>query len=316
MTFYSKTFAGEVPPVVIDKNTYSDSSDYQEIKLISWRDIILKHLPSNANLSTVQCELKLEYLHFDYLIPSRALVPSDKIPVYARRESDLSKQVKTINFKNVYNHNSNYAFEFRLIKHYDIDYALGDVYFTNDIPYNEELGYPIADLIYNNRLPGFIDLMPYLTKTTPLVFGDIKQELKLQIYPKLSTDDLILVGGGYSGSVTFELLPRELLITKSENVVINNIPKQLLPINPKRLSFYLCNNGATDIIYNFGLTTGENSAKLKLSPGKTLVYEDKTLIIDNQEIDTGDSRATMNLPLWSRCEVGSNVVAIEEVSYV
>jgi hypothetical protein len=314
---YNKQFTGEIKPVTITQNTPSQYIDLQEISLIAWRDIVLKHLPSNANLSTVESELRLEYLHFDYLIPSRTVVPSSAIPVYGRRESDNEKVIKTLEFKNKYNHNLGYAFEFRLLKFYDIDYVINTTGYQNDIPYNEDLGYPIADMIYNNRLPGFIDLVPYLIKNGSAVYGDIKQELVLQVFPKLSTGDLIVVGGGYSGSVTFELSPNELVVTKSKMITINNNYSFILPFNPKRVSFYLCNSGNSDIIYNFGNYPGDNAAKLILKPGSTLVYENETLLIDNATINTGDKRPIFNSQLWVKNTiVGNTQVSIEELSIV
>jgi hypothetical protein len=314
---YNKVFTGEIKPVIVTANTSSIYSDLQEVSLIAWRDIALKHLPSNANLSTVECELKLEYLHFDYLIPSRTVVPSTAIPDMTRRESNLQKQVKTLEFKNKYNNNGNYAFEFRLLKHYDSTYTLGTTGYENEIQYNAELNYPIADLIYNNRLPGFIDLIPYLIKNGTLIFADIKQELKLQILPKLSGDDLIICGGGYSGSITFELLPETFTITKSQIYTLTGTtPQFILDANSKRFGFYLCNNGSSDIYYNFGTFPGTNAAKLILKSGQTLIYENKTLSIDNSEIDPGDKRFILNSGLWVRNSVAGNTqVSIEEISY-
>lgn len=324
---YNKVFTGEIPPVVLDKNIPAYSNpllpnnvypDFIEVSLIKWREIVLKHLPPNAKLSTVECELKLEYLHFDYLIPSRVVVPSSAIPSYGRRESDLTKQVKTLEFKNQYNHTDNYAFEFRLVKHYDTDYTLTSLEYNNQIPYNAELSYPIADLIYNNRLPGFLDLMPYLIKNGTLIFADIKQELVIQIIPSLGDNDLMIFGGGYSGSVTFELLSPTVAVTKSEIKTLNGLnPSMVLNNNPARYGFYLCNNSANNVYYNFGSQPTNDSARLILKPGETLIYEDNKLILNNLQINPGDNRFMLGSQLWVRSSVstGFNQVSIEEISY-
>jgi hypothetical protein len=327
-TLYNKVFTGEIKPVVINKNTVSvanptfpnlESYDCTEVPLIRWREIALKHLPSNAKLSTVECELKLEYLHVDYLIPSRVVVPSSAIPDMARRESNLQKQVKTLEFKNKYNRNGNYAFEFRLLKMYDSNYTLDSLTpYTNQIAYNAELDYPIADLIYNNRLPGFMDLISYLIKNGTLTFADIKQELRIQILPKLALNDLMIFGGGYSGSVTYELLDPSVEVTKSQVVTLTGItPSKVLENNANRYGFYLCNNSANNVYYNFGSQLISASAKLILKPGDTLIYEDRRLTLNNSDIDPGDNRFMLGSPLWVRSSVptGVNQVSIEEISY-
>ncbi|SKB13334.1 hypothetical protein PL11201_490069 [Planktothrix sp. PCC 11201] len=321
---YNKVFTGEIPPVVINDISpfsVSGSIEFNEVPLIRWRDIVLKHLPSNVNLSTVECELKLEYLHCDYLIPSRVVVPNTAIPIYGRRETDNEKVVKTLEFKNKYNRNGNYAFEFRLLKMYDSLYTLNSLTpYTNQIPYNAELDYPIADLLYNNRLPGFIDLLPYLIKNGTLIFADIKQELKIQIIPKVSTNDLLIFGGGYSGSVTYGLLPPSVEVTKSETITLTGTtPNMVLENNPDRYGFYLCNNSVNNVYYNFGSQPDNvNSSKLILKTGETLIYEDNKLILNNSPIDPGDNRFMLGSPLWVRSSVttGFNQVSIEEISYV
>jgi hypothetical protein len=319
---YNKVFTGEIPPVIINQYTASlaeNNIQFNEVPLIKWRDIALKHLPSNAKLSTVECELKLEYLHVDYLIPSRVVVPSSAIPNMERRESVLNKQVKTLEFKNKYNANTNYAFEVRLIRQYDPNYTLGgQLSYSNSLNYPVSIGYPIAELIYNNRLPGFMDLIPYLIKNGTLIFADIKQELKVQILPKLSVNDVLIFGGGYSGSVTFELLEPSLVITKSEVVTLTGItPSMILGNNSNRYGFYLCNNSTVNVYYNFGDQPSANSGKLILKPSETLILEDKKLTLNNSTIDPGDNRFMLGSKLWVRSSVtsGINQVSIEEISY-
>jgi hypothetical protein len=326
---YNKVFTGEIKPVVINKNTASVANptfpnlftyDCTEVPLIRWREIVLKHLPSNAKLSTVECELKLEYLHVDYLIPSRVVVPSSAIPEMARRDSNLTKQVKTLEFKNKYNRNGNYAFEFRLLKMYDSNYTLNSTTpYTNQITYNAELDYPIADLIYNNRLPGFMDLIPYLIKNGNLIFADVKQELRIQILPKLSLNDLMIFGGGYSGSVTYELLDPSVsvVVSKSELITLTALtPVRILTENLNRYGFYLHNNSLVNIYYNFGSSPTTSNARLTLKPGETLVYEDNKLTLNNNVINPGDNRYLLGTSLWVRSSVvGSNQISIEEISY-
>ena len=319
---YNKVFTGEIPPVIVNKTTIpiqSNTIQFNEVSLIKWRDIALKHLPNNAKLSTVECEFKLEYLHCDYLIPSRVVVPSSAIPDMARRDSNLTKQVKTLEFKNKYNANTNYSFELRLIKHYDPNYILGgQLSYSNSLDYPVSIGYPIAELIYNNRLPGFLDLIPYLIKNGTLIFADIKHELKIQILPKLETNDILIFGGGYSGSVTFELLDPSVQVTKSQVVTLTGItPNKVLNNNLNRYGFYLCNNSANNVYYNFGSEPSSTSAKLILKPGDTLIYEDKRLTLNNSDIDPGDNRFMLGSSLWVRSSVatGVNQVSIEEISY-
>jgi hypothetical protein len=324
---YNKVFTGEIPPVVINKNTVSvnDLSVPQgsvlqgiEVPLIKWRDIVGKHLPSNAKLSTVECELKLEYLHVDYLIPSRVVVPSSAIPNMERRESTLQKQVKTLEFKNKYNRSGDYAFEFRLLKMYDSNYTLNSTTpYTNQITYNAELDYPIADLIYNNRLPSFMDLIPYLIKNGTLIFADVKQELRVQILPKLSDGDLMIFGGGYSGSVTYELLDPSVVVSKSELITLTTLtPVRILTENLNRYGFYLHNNSLVNVYYNFGSQPNASNARLTLKPGETLIYEDNKLTLNNNTINPGDNRYLLGTSLWVRSSVaGSNEISIEEISY-
>lgn len=313
---YSKSFTGEIKPVVIDKDTVSSYTNILEISIVSWRDIVLKHLPANADISSVECELKLEYLHFDYLIPSRVVVPSSALPVYERRESDLSKQTKTIEFKNKFNFNNDYAFEFRLIKHYDENYTLGSTVYENNIPYNHQLGYPIADYIYNNRLPGFIDLMPYLIKNSTLIFGDVKQELRLQINPQPTGNDLIIVGGGYSGNIIYNIKSIDIVVTYTNILnITNSEPVQVLPLNNKRYGFYFTNNSDFDVYYSFGSYPG-SASKLILKPSETLTFEDKKLFLNNQEINPGDTRYQFGLPLYAiGTTFSGQQVSIEELGY-
>ncbi|MGL6137180.1 MAG: hypothetical protein ACRC2M_07800 [Planktothrix sp.] len=327
VVLYNKVFTGEIPPVVINNNSVSVNTPTMppgevlqglEIQLIKWRDIALKHLPSNAKLSTVETELKLEYLHFDYSIPSRVVVPSDDIPVMGRRDTLLQKQVKTLEFKSLYNRTGNHAFEFRLLKMYDSTYTLDSLTpFTNQINYNIGLDFPVGDLLYNNRLPSYMDLMPYLIKNGTLIFADIKQELRIQIIPKPELNDILIFGGGYSGSVTYELLPINTSVSKSEFIpLVGIVPTQILETNTDRYGFYLSNNGENNVYYSFG-NFGGNS-KLILKPNDTLVYEDKKLSINNLAINPGDNRYNMGLPLWVRSStpLGINQVSIEEISYV
>jgi hypothetical protein len=163
-----------------------------------------------------------------------------------------------------------------------------------------------------------MDLIPYLIKNGTLIFADIKQELKVQILPKLSVNDVLIFGGGYSGSVTFELLEPSLVITKSEVVTLTGItPSMILDNNSNRYGFYLCNNSTVNVYYNFGDQPSANSGKLILKPSETLLLEDKKLTLNNSTIDPGDNRFMLGSKLWVRSSVtsGINQVSIEEISY-
>jgi hypothetical protein len=327
-TLYNKVFTGEIQPVVINQNTASitnptfpelETYDCTEVPLIKWREIVLKHLPSNAKLSTVECELKLEYLHFDYLIPSRVQIPLINFPAEKLRTPEVIKQQELIDFKNIYNRVGNYAFEFRLLKLYDFNYTLDSVTpYTNQISYDVDMDYPISDLIYNKRVPGYFDLMFYLVKENLIMFADVKQELRIQILPKLSLNDLIIFGGGYSGSVTYELLKPSVSVTKSEFITLTeSLPEEILTENTDRYGFYLHNNSLVNVYYNFGYQPNTNSARLILKPGETLIYEDKRLTLNNVDINPGDNRYLLGTSLWVRSSVatGVNQVSIEEISY-
>lgn len=327
-SLYSKQFTGEIQPVVINQNTVSvvnptfpelETYDCTEVPLIKWREIALKHLPSNAKLSTVQCELKLEYLHFDYLIPSRVQIPLLNFPADRRRTPEVVKQQELIDFKNKYNKIGNYAFEFRLLKLYDFNYTLDSTTpYTNSISYDVDMDYPISDLIYNKRVPGYFDLMSYLVKENLIMFADVKQELRIQILPKLSLNDQIIFSGGYSGSVTYELLQRGVFVSKSEFIALEDLlPVQILETNTDRYGFYLHNNSVNNIYYNFGYSPISQSARLVLKPGETLVYEDRKLTLNNNEINPGDNRYLLGAPLWVRSSVeAATEISIEEISYV
>ncbi|MBD2481540.1 hypothetical protein [Planktothrix sp. FACHB-1365] len=320
---YQVPFTGETKRTLINANTTKLSQwikdiyyEYNEISILSWREIALKHLPIDAEISTAMFELKCEYLALDYLIPSRVPVPSSAIPRLDNlQDTELTKQAKTIEFKNKYNNKNDYAFEFRILEHYDNDYALinGISRYSNDIDYDIALNYPISDLIYNNHLPGARNLMPYITKDSVVFFGDIKQELKLQVIPALQGNDIITIKGGYSGSVTYEKKLIELIETKSQILTIMTTPVKVLDTNKKRYSFYLCNNSLVDIYYHFGVNN-LFSTKLILKPGSTLVYENKSLNIDGSEINYPDNRYVLGLPLWVKTSSDAGQVSIEELS--
>lgn len=318
-------FTGETNKVIINKNigvqtvttnlepvtTYT----FNRASILSWREIALKHLPVDADIDTAMFELKCEYLHFDYLIPSRVVVPSSAIPESNDlKDTDLIRQTRAIEFKNKFNRDTGHAFEFRLIEYYDPDYKLGDIYQNTNTYWDSLLDYPVADLIYNNRLPGFINLMPYLIKDGMIFFGDIKKQLMLEILPVLQGDDIICVSCGYTGSVTYEKKRLEVVLSKSQAIEITSVPTQVLNTNNKRYGFYLTNNGSKNIYYSFGFIAG-SSPKLILKPEETLIYEDKKLYLNNNEIETGDIRFNLGLPLWVRTISGSGVVSIEELSF-
>ncbi|MFM6205481.1 hypothetical protein [Planktothrix sp.] len=323
---YQIPFTGEINKVIIDKNTgvrtvttqYEPTIEtytFNRISIVSWRDIALKHLPIDADISTAMFELKCEYLHFDYLIPSRVVVPSSAIPVSNDlRDTDLIRQTRAIEFKNKFNRDNNYAFEFRLVEYYDPNYQLGDTFQNENLWLDSLLDYPTSDLIYNNRLPGFIDLIPYIVKNGSIFFGDIKKQLMLEILPVLQNDDIICVTCGYTGSVTYEKKPIELINSKSENVNITTETTKVLNTNNRRYAFYLSNNSSVDIYYHFGINSN-NSIKLKLKPGSTLIYENKSLNIDGDEINYPDKRYVNGLPLWLKSSSGNAQVSIEELSF-
>lgn len=314
---YQVPFTGETKKVLINKDTgvVLGDREYHQLSILSWRNIALKHLPVDADITTAMFEFKCEYLHFNYRIPSRAVVPSSAIPTSDNlSDTDLIRQTRAIEFKNKYNDTNQYAFEFRLLEHYDTDYKLGDTNYSNEINYDRDLDYPLSDLIYNNRIPGFMDLIPYLINNGNLFFGDVNQEIVIQIMPRLENFDIITCKCGYSGSVTYEKKPIELILSKSETINISTIPTQILNNNNKRYGFYLCNNGVNNIYYSFNSLPGITS-KLILKPQSTLIYENKTLSIDGSEIDYPDKRFVLGLPLWVKTTGGSGSVSIEEHSY-
>ena len=323
---YQIPFVGEINKVIINQYTGVNTKiiqyepevinySFNKVSIVSWRDIALKHLPVDADINTAMFELKCEYLHFDYLIPSRVIVPSSAIPVSNDlRDTDLIRQTRAIEFKNKFNRDNNYAFEFRLVEHYDPNYQLGETYNNNNTFWDGILKYPISDFIYNNKLPGFINLMPYIIKDGVVFFGDIKKQLFLEILPKLESNDIIAVTCGYTGSVTYEKKSIELTNTKSENVNITTATTKVLNTNNRRYAFYLSNNSTVDIYYHFGINSN-NSIKLTLKPGSTLIYENKSLNIDGEEINYPDKRYVNGLPLWLKSSSGNAQVSIEELSF-
>lgn len=327
MQLYQKVFTGEIPPLLITENTATNKpftlpdntqSSYKEVPLIKWRDIAKKHLPRNGDIESAEYEFKLEYLHIDYLLPSLTPVPSSKIPTQSVQDTNVTVQNKVIDMKTKFNVLSGHGKEIRLIRSYDPNYELtatGDN-FNNSLSYDITLDYPISEILYNNRISGFLDLMPYLIKNGNLTFADVQQQLSLLILTNLGSKDSIVISGGYSGTVTYELKKRVLTVTKSETVSIGTTAIEVLPFNPDRVGFYLTNNSLNEIYFNFGLSPNMQLV-LTLKPKQMLIYENQILTIDGikQDLEV-DKRYTLGLPLWCRANTNGNQVSIEELSLV
>lgn len=322
---FQKSFTGEIPPLLINKDTANNLDgqtiteqllQYKELSIVKWRDIARLHLPSDADVSSAEYDLRLEYFEIDYNLPSLTPVPSSQLPLVKLRESITESQARTLDFKNKYNRHSGHGVEIRLIRKYDPSYKLNLDNFNNSIPSHDiNVGYPIAELLYNNKVTGFLDLMVYLTKSNTVIFGDIRQQIDLQIIPNLGDQDSILVRGGYSGSVVYKL-KSNLVITKSNTETATSTPLEILPLNPNRKAFYLSNNGANDIYFNFGAIANLN-LKLNLKPKATLIYEDGRLFIEGTEQNlTLDSRYKLGLSLWVRSASGVSELSIEELSVI
>lgn len=314
---FQKQFTGEIPPLLINKNTSDNKQgtvEYKELAILKWRDIAKLHLPNDADINSAEYDLRLEYFEIDYFLPSLTSVPSSALPIAKTRETITESQARTLDFKNKYNRNNNHANEIRLIRKYDPNYKLKLDNFNNSIPSHDiNMGYPISELLYNNKASGFLDLMPYLTKSNTVVFGDIRQQIDLQIIPNLGDDSSIIVRGGYSGTVTYSL-KSELIVTKSTTETITTTPVEVLSLNINRKAFYLSNNGTNDLYFNFGSNPNPN-LRLTLKPLSTLVYENGRLFIDGIEQNLSlDSRYKLGLPLWIRSASGTSDVSIEELS--
>ncbi len=336
-TLYQKVFTGEIPPLIIKEDTPTNktfvkvtdltSVPYKEISILKWRDIAKLHIPANAKISSCEFELKLEYLQMDFWVPSVNVVPSTSLPLYSPVDTDAQTQTKTIELRTKFNRDSGHAIEMRLLRCYDPNYTLNtatpDTYNSVDSSYDPNVGYPIQELLYHQRLPGFFDLMPYLIKNGNLIFTDIRQELKMQLIPNLtgrgSDKDCVIITGGYTGSVTYEEIQAkykiEATISKPQN--ISTTPIKILEANPDRFSFYICNNSTNDIYFSFGNNAPSLALKLTLKPEKMLIYEHGQIYIDGQKQDTThDGRVRLGTPVWARATADNSPISIEELSFV
>lgn len=330
MELYQKTFTGEIPPLIITTDTPDNDTmvvtntlepiTYKELSIIKWRDIAKKHLPYNADINSVEFEFKLEYLHIDYELPSLTPVPSSKIPVQTVQDTNVTVQVKVAELKQNYNVYNGYGKEIRLIRHYDYDYTLNNNNpdnYSNDLTIDPTLKYPIMEILYNNRLPGFLDLIPYLLKNGNLTFADIKQELRLQIISNLGNKDTIAITGGYSGSVTYELKKPKIETTTSRTENLTTLPVKILDANQDRYGFYICNNSQNDIYFSFGNNAPSLALKLTLKPDEMLVYEHGQIYVDGTVQNTTlDNRVKLGTPIWARASVDNSVISIEELSFI
>lgn len=332
---YQKVFTGEIPPILIKSNTPAnkqytqvltavepETTTYKELSILKWRDIAKLHLPANASMNSAEFEFKLEYLEIDFVIPDIKVVPSDALPRYSPADTDAETLAKTADLRNKYDRRTGHAIEIQLLRHYDPNYKLNnspiDTYNTNT-NLDSDLEYPVNELLYNNRIPGFRDLMPYLIKNGNLIFSSIQHELMLRVIPNLGNRDRILVVGGYTGSVTYEeISPRyEIQATISRPQTIGISPTKILNFNPSRFSFYLSNNADQNIYFSFSSGSPNFNLKLTLKPKKTLIYEHGELFIDGTKQDFRiDNRIKMGCPLWAWASIEDCQISIEELSYV
>ena len=329
---YQKVFTGEIPPLIIKEDTptnktfvrVSDLSSvaYKEISILRWRDIAKLHIPANAKISSCEFEFKLEYLQIDFWVPSVRVVPSQDLPLYSPVDTDAQTQTKTVELRNKYNRDSGHALEIRLLRCYDPNYQLNrqtpDNYSENT-SFDPNLQYPISELLYHNRLPGFYDLMAYLIKNGNLIFADIRQELKLQIIPNLGDKDSIVITGGYTGSVIYEEIEIKYKVETTTSITQNlsTLPTKILEANSNRFSFYICNNSENQVYFSFGTNSPSLALKLTLEPNKMLIYEHGQIYIDGivQNL-IFDGRARMGTPLWARATANNSPVSVEELSFV
>lgn len=334
---YQKVFTGEIQPLIIKEDTptnktfvrVSDLSSvaYKEISILRWRDIAKLHIPPNAKLSSCEFEFKLEYLQMDFWIPSLNVVPSANLPLYSPADTNAQTQAKTVELRTRFNRDSGHAIEMRLLRFYDPSYQLNtatpDSYNPIDSSYDPNLNYPITELLYHQKIPGFFDLMPYLIKNGNLIFTDIRQELKLQFIPNLSgrgsDKDCVVITGGYTGSVTYEEAEKsyEIQTTVSRTQNLNTTPIKLLEPNPNRFGFYLSNNSPNDVYFHLGNNAPSLALKLTLKPDQTLIYEHDQVYINGVKQDfTNDNRARLGTAIWARASAENSPISIEELSFV
>lgn len=133
-------FLGEIKPLHLNglSNNYmqDNNREWTVARIFDPKLLLLESIPFDmVDFRTLTSSLKIEYLHIDYNLPSLAQIPQSKLETLSnRRESTVTQQVKTANFKREFNALTNYAVEIRLSR----EGVSSEIYGDNSSPiYNK-----------------------------------------------------------------------------------------------------------------------------------------------------------------------------------
>ena len=111
-------FLGEVHPLYLSGNQPNIQPDskgriWLGCRVFDFGLILTESLPIDmVDLRSLTSSFKVEYLHIDYNLPTLTQIPQSELePLSNRRDSTVTKQVKTANFKREFNSLTNYAVE-------------------------------------------------------------------------------------------------------------------------------------------------------------------------------------------------------------
>jgi len=300
----SQSFKGIIPPVRIDHA----NGDGRIVPIIDWGAIALKHTPPTA--TNIQFELILEYLTFNYYLPTLLRIPSSSYPEYRAADKELQRALKTVEFKRSFPPEKNYAVQF-LLWNSDAWGTWRNIHFDRD-------------QLQNAGMEGRINMIkPYLVTAGDTVFGDRGYKLGISIAPRfLVMGDSIEISGGYSGSISYLYQAPEIDLIEGvcDSSHISPIPTMIMNANPKRASIFLSNAGLSRIYWKF--TGNPNSLIARSSPfiepGESLTVEHgKLFYLGKNEhlINRNNIKYMCKLPFCCITELGSGTVTYQELNF-
>ncbi|MGL4502740.1 MAG: hypothetical protein ACRC78_03945 [Planktothrix sp.] len=111
---------GEIDPLTLTgatpSNDAANNRQWLRAFLFDPKILLIDNIPfESVDLKTLTCSFKIEYLHINYSLPGLTEIPQSELePLAIRRESTITKQVKTANFKREFNPLTPYAAEITL----------------------------------------------------------------------------------------------------------------------------------------------------------------------------------------------------------
>ncbi|CAD5984806.1 hypothetical protein PCC9214_05341 [Planktothrix tepida] len=109
---------GESLPSPISDDTADGGRLWVTAQIYDPRQLLLESIPlEHIDLKTLVASLKIEYLQIHYDFPGLPQIPSSKLEALGnKRDSIITQQAKTVNFKREYNPLTGYAVEIKLVK--------------------------------------------------------------------------------------------------------------------------------------------------------------------------------------------------------